>query len=244
MNVLELFCGTKSVGKVCESIGWNSVSVDMEKKFNPTHLCNIMDFDYKQYPKDYFDVIWASPPCTNYSHLQNCYLGRIRKGVIYTKEIQEQEMKDDDKLVLKTLEIINYFNPHYWFIENPATSRMKDRPFMKDINNYVVDYCMYSDWGYRKRTRIWTNRTDFIPKLCDGKGTCGNMVTIDTNGAKHSGYNKPIKSAKRTLHSNVIGDANKLKEIQKQNGECKIKGTTQQERYRVPSDLILSLFFD
>jgi hypothetical protein len=32
---------------------------------------------------------------------------------------------------------------------------------MKDIPFYDVDYCMYSDWGYKKRTRIWTNKTDF-----------------------------------------------------------------------------------
>ena len=69
-------------------------------------------------------------------------------------------MNEDDKLVLKTLEIIDYFNPEYWFIENPATSKMKDRPFMKDKPFYLVDYCMYSDWGYRKRTRIWTNKKE------------------------------------------------------------------------------------
>ena len=51
MKVLELFCGTKSVGKVCDQLGWESISVDMEKKFNPTHLCNIMDFIIKNIQK-------------------------------------------------------------------------------------------------------------------------------------------------------------------------------------------------
>ena len=80
MKVLELFCGTKSVGKVCDQLGWESISVDMEKKFNPTHLCNIMDFDYKKYPKDYFDIVWGSPPCTQYSRLQDSWIGRQRNG--------------------------------------------------------------------------------------------------------------------------------------------------------------------
>tara|TARA_Y100001972_G_scaffold125230_1_gene176009 strand:+ start:135 stop:827 length:693 start_codon:yes stop_codon:yes gene_type:complete len=230
MNVLELFCGTKSVGKVCDKLGWDSVSVDLEKKFNPTHVCSIMDFDYKQYPQDYFSIVWASPPCTNYSILQNCNLGRMRKGVIYTKEIQEKEMLEDDKLVLKTLEIIKYFNPHYWFIENPASSRMKDRPFMKDLNNYLVDYCMYSNWGYRKRTRIWTNRTDFEPKLCNGSGDCGNMI--------------------KNIHKSNCGNTERLQRakhiLESQNGSNKniCKGTTQQDRYRIPEDLIFSLFLE
>jgi len=225
VKVLELFSGTGSVGKCCKQLGWETVSVDLISE--STHKCDIMDFDYKQYSKDEFDIVWASPPCTNYSKLQDSWLCRMRKGQIYTKEIQEKEMKQDDKLVLKTLEIIDYFNPHYWFIENPASSKMKDREFMKDLNFYLVDYCMYSNWGYRKRTRIWTNRKDFKPKLCDGKGTCGNMIN--------------------TLHKTNLGNADRLKRahlLSSDGGKKNAKGTTQQDRYRIPEDLIFSLFLE
>jgi site-specific DNA-cytosine methylase len=221
LKVLELFSGTGSVGKCCKQLGWDVVSVDMILPAD--HKCDIMDFDYKQYDKDEFDIIWASPPCTNYSKLQDAWLGRMRKGQIYTKEIQEEEMKQDDKLVLKTLEIIDYFKPHYWFIENPAASKMKDREFMKDLNFYLIDYCMYSNWGYRKRTRIWTNREDFKPLICDGKGTCGNMVG--------------------KLHKTNLGNADRFKRANILNVN-KYNGTTQQDRYRIPEDLIFSLFLD
>jgi hypothetical protein len=241
MNVLELFSGTGSVRKACDKIGWNSVSVDMILPAD--HQCDIMQFDYKQYPKDYFQVIWASPPCTNYSKLQDCWIGRKRKGKMYTREVQEQEMKEDDKLVLKTLEIIQYFNPHFWYIENPAGSRMKERPFMKDLPNYVVDYCMYSNWGYKKRTRIWTNKKEWTPKICDGN--CGNMY----NSSQHSiilgnGYeiingekvlcNTKIK---RRLHKNNVGNTERAKITM-------AKRPTREQAYRVPEDLILSLFLD
>tara|TARA_R110000796_G_scaffold48493_3_gene116201 strand:- start:198 stop:860 length:663 start_codon:yes stop_codon:yes gene_type:complete len=219
VRVLELFSGTRSVGKCCDALGWDSVSVDMILPAD--HKCDIMDFDYKQYPKDYFDIVWSSPPCTNYSKLQDCWIGRMRKGEIYTKEIQEKEMNEDDKLVLKTLEIIDYFNPEYWFIENPATSKMKDRPFMKDKPFYLVDYCMYSDWGYRKRTRIWTNKKEFNNKLCNKK--CGNMVG--------------------NLHKTNLGNADRIKRANNLNVK-KYNGTTQQDRYRIPEDLIFSLFLD
>ena len=219
IKVLELFSGTGSVGKCCNQLGWESVSVDMILPAD--HQVDIMDFDYKQYPKDYFDIVWASPPCTNYSKLQDSWLGRMRKGEIYTKEIQEKEMNEDDKLVLKTFEIIDYFNPEYWFVENPASSKMKDRIFMKDKPFYLVDYCMYSDWGYRKRTRIWTNKKDWENKLCNKK--CGNMVG--------------------SLHKTNLGNADRIKRANNLNVN-KYNGTTQQDRYRIPEDLIFSLFMD
>jgi site-specific DNA-cytosine methylase len=219
MKVLELFSGTGSVGKCCKALGWEVVSVDMILPAD--HQVDIMDFDYKQYKKDEFDIVWASPPCTNYSKLQDSWLGRMRKGEIYTREIQEKEMNEDDKLVLRTLEIIDYFNPEYWFIENPAGSKMKDRPFMKDLNNYVVDYCMYSDWGYRKRTRIWTNKKDWNALKCDKN--CGNMVG--------------------SLHKTNLGNADRFKRANIENVD-KYSGTTQQDRYRIPEDLIFSLFMD
>ena len=66
-KVLELFKGTGSVGDAFERIGWEVTSVDMVAKFKPTHVCNILDFDYKQYAPDHFDFVWGSPPCTEFS---------------------------------------------------------------------------------------------------------------------------------------------------------------------------------
>ena len=213
MNVLELFSGTRSIGKVCDQIGWDTVSVDMILPAD--HKCDIMDFDYKQYPKDHFGIVWASPPCTNYSKLQGSWYGRMRKGEIYSREIQERDMKEDDKLIIRTLEIIDYFNPEFWFIENPASSKMKDRIFMKDKPNYVVDYCRYSDWGYQKRTRIWTNKKDFTPKLCNKK--CGNMIG--------------------NLHKCNLGNTERIKKVNSKIPNLNL-------RYRIPEDLIVSLFLD
>ncbi len=215
IRVLELFCGTKSIGKVCDELGWESISVDLESKFNPTHLCDIMNFDYKQYPKDYFDIVWASPPCTEYSHLQNGFLNRMRKGELFTKEKWEEIMKESDKLVLKTFEIINYFNSEYWFIENPQTSKMKERNMMKDKPFYDVDYCKYSDWGYRKRTRIWTNKKDWNNLLC--KKDCGNIID--------------------GKHKNNLGNTERRL---KTNG----KTYSLNDRYRIPPNLIYSLFLE
>jgi site-specific DNA-cytosine methylase len=210
MNVLELFSGTGSVGKVCKRLDWNVVSVDM--LLPADHQVDIMKFDYKQYPKDYFDIVWASPPCTNYSALKKCWYGRkLANGIVYTPKQNELDQQEADKLVLKSFEIIKYFNPTLWFVENPQTATLKNRDIMKDIPFYDVDYCMYSDWGYRKRTRIWTNKQNWQNLLCDKSGKCGNMIN---------------KKHKAQVNEDFGGGSNRL------------------DRYRIPEDLIFSLFLE
>ena len=126
VKCLELFSGTHSVGKVCGSLGWETVSVDIDGRADIN--ISILEWDYKIYPKDEFDIIWASPPCASFSALQYSNLGRMRNGEIYTLEMMEIEMKTiGDPLVKKALEIIEYFNPTYWFMENPQTGRLKER---------------------------------------------------------------------------------------------------------------------
>ena len=171
MNTLELFSGTRSVGKICDELGWSTISLDLK---DADININILEWNYKEFPPHHFDIIWASPPCAFFSSLRITNLGKPSKkhgGTIFTKEIIEADLHNEGLPILyKTLEIIDYFKPKYYFIENPQTGKMKNyinRPF------YDVDYCMYSNWGYRKRTRIWTNLKEFTPKLCNKK--CGNI---------------------------------------------------------------------
>jgi len=241
MKVLELFSGTGSVGKCCKELGWDVVSVDMILPAD--HKVDIMDFDYKQYDKDEFDIVWASPPCTNYSQLKKCWYGRkLKDGTIYSKERHEEDMNEADKLIYKTLEIIDYFNVEYWFIENPL-STLKDRDVLKDKNYYIVDYCMYSDWGYKKRTCIWTNKKEWVGKTCNNN--CGNMMTI--KGQKlhreRMGTSKTIKDGDKIIRCNTAELRKKYKDY-KNLQKYGLDGTTLYQRYRIPEELIYSLFLD
>ena len=62
MKLLELFSGTKYAGKVVEQLGCEVTSLE-----NDDVNCDIMNWNYTVYESGYFDVIWASPPCTEYS---------------------------------------------------------------------------------------------------------------------------------------------------------------------------------
>jgi len=213
MKVLELFSGTRSVGKCCDALGWESVSLDIND--NCDIKCDILEWDYKIYNKDEFDIIWASPPCASFSRLQRSAIRKNRKdGKVKTLQDIEDNMKiNGDPIVKRTLQIINYFTPELWFLENPQTGYLKDREYMKDLPYYDVDYCMYSNWGYRKRTRIWTNKKEFKNLMC------GRIHGQRCNNRIGQG------------HSVTLG-----REIE--------NFTTLEDRYRIPEELIYSLFLD
>ena len=67
MRLLELFCGTKSIGDVFQKNGYEVVSLDYDRQFNATHTVDILDWDYTIYPVGHFDCIWGSPDCSTFS---------------------------------------------------------------------------------------------------------------------------------------------------------------------------------
>ena len=163
INVLELFKGTGSFGKAIKEIypEANIISLDILAKYEPTYCCDILDFEYKQYPVGHFDIIWASPECKVFSQRQYSNIGRIYES----REHLEQVRLEHHKYVERTVEIIRYFNPEWWFIENPYYSAMREVPVMKKLPSYRFDYCQFG-FDYKKPTRIWTNRTDLTDTSC------------------------------------------------------------------------------
>ena len=103
------------------------------------------------------DIIWASPPCTEYSRAKTTGVRHIDYA---------------NSIVRKTIEIMNYFQPRIFFIENPQTGLLKEQDFMKDFDYYDVDYCKYG-FEYRKRTRLWTNLKSWKPRPL-----CKNIVIV------------------------------------------------------------------
>ena len=211
MRVLELFSGTGSVGKVCRERGWEVVSLDLKDADINT---DILNWDYASaYPVGHFDIIWASPPCNTFSILAHA---------IFTKDEMMNRIDNIGLPILRRAEeIIDYFNPQYYFMENPQTGLMKNyvtRPY------YDVDYCRYSNWGYKKRTRIWTNVTGFNPLLCNKE--CGNTIQNPLN-------------PKRVLHVNNCGKTQQKKLLREYGINFK---QTLNDRYRIPPRLVEDLF--
>jgi hypothetical protein len=148
LNILELFCGTKSFSKQFHD-DHNVITVDIMKKYKPDILTDINSLDYKSLWKPgQFDIIWAGVPCNEFSKAKRNDLRNIDKGLA---------------LLNRTREILDYLKPKLFFIENPQSGRMKN--YITDLPYYDVDYCKYG-YIYRKRTRIWTNLTGWSPRVC------------------------------------------------------------------------------
>jgi hypothetical protein len=187
MRILELFSGSGSVGHVFSQRGWHVTSLDVDVKTDATIKADILTWDHTIFPPGHFDVVWASPVCTHYS----C----ARRGAKTPRNLEWA-----DSLVQRSLELIEYFQPRWWFIENPTTGLLKDRPFMEGKPFTDLDYCCYSDWGYRKRTRIWTN-SGFVGKLCGGKDVCPCMVGKRHRTTAQQGRNKTDSGMYGEIHS-------------------------------------------
>jgi site-specific DNA-cytosine methylase len=66
MKILELFAGSRSIGKEAEKLNYNVFSSDINNFDKIDYVVNILEFDYTKVPFNP-DVIWASPPCTGFS---------------------------------------------------------------------------------------------------------------------------------------------------------------------------------
>lgn len=167
MKVLELFAGSRSVGKIAKELGMEVFSSDLIEFEGIDYPISILDFDVTKVSFKP-DIIWASPPCTGFSVAAIGHHWTGGKGAYIPKT---DTARLGIELVKKTLEIINYFQPTYWFIENPR-GVLRKLDVVKFLKKNSVTYCQYGD-ERMKPTDIWTNSDVWVPKpMCKNGDPC------------------------------------------------------------------------
>ena len=156
MRMLDLFSGTGSVGRVFARHGYDVTTLDLERRFRPDIVADVLEWDYKgAYDPGHFDVISLGVPCTEFS------------AALTTRP---RDLELANRIVRRALEIVEYLQPKRWFLENPRTGLLKNQDYMQGFAYVDIDYCQFTvperdeqglwTWGYRKPTRFWV-RTSF-----------------------------------------------------------------------------------
>lgn len=173
MKVLELFAGTRSIGKAFEAKGHEVFSIEWDKQFEDIDLyADIMtvtpDDILKKFGKP--DVIWASPDCTTFSIAAISHHRRKNPETGNLDPVSDYA-KFCDALDQHCLRLILALSPKYWFIENPRGG-MRKMTWMQGLPRYTVTYCQYGDTRM-KPTDIWTNHPNpqFKP-ICKNGDPC------------------------------------------------------------------------
>lgn len=173
MKVLELFAGTRSIGKQFELKGHEVYSIDWSKDLPNIDLyCDIGELTATEIIKKFGkpDVIWASPDCTTFS-ISAISHHRRKNPVTGNLDPISDYAKKCDEIDQHVLQLIKELDPKFFFIENPRGG-MRKMIWMRDIPRYTVTYCQYGD-NRMKPTDIWTNHPDpkFKP-MCHNGDPC------------------------------------------------------------------------
>lgn len=178
MKILELFAGTRSIGKAFEAQGHEVFSIEWDRQHADIDwYVDIGEITAADIITKFGqpDVIWASPDCTTYSiaaishHRTREDDGNLAPKSAYAKQC--------DTINANVLRLIRELNPKYFFIENPRGGMRKMR-FMQDLPRHTVTYCQYetenpANQRRMKPTDIWTNHPNpqFKP-MCKNGAPC------------------------------------------------------------------------
>ena len=188
MKLLELFAGTRSIGKAFEAAGHEVFSVEWDKRFENIDLCaDILTVTAADIVEKFGlpDVVWASPDCTTFSIAAISHHRRKNPETGNLDPVSEYA-KFCDKVDQHVLELIRELNdmrlekgmsPLIFFIENPVGA-MRKMIWMQGLTRYTVTYCQYEldkpvNQRRKKPTDIWTNHPNpqFRP-MCKNGDPC------------------------------------------------------------------------
>lgn len=169
-KVLELFAGSRSIGKKAEELGYEVFSVDWDAYPNIDLVVDIGTMTKEIIP---FvpDIVWASPDCTTYTISA---ISTHRDGIIPKTDYA----KRCDEVNAHFIQLIKEWlliNPKLkFYIENPR-GMMRKMPFVQGLPRVTVWYCRYGD-NRAKPTDIWSNNIQsmFKPDGWQPRPECWN----------------------------------------------------------------------
>lgn len=145
-TIISLFDFTGNWSKPWKDAGYEVVQVDIKNGID------ILNWDYKNEVKGEVVGILAAVPCTDYAV----------SGARWFKDKDiDGRTEQSQKLVAKTKEIIDYYNPNWWVIENPVSRIHNLNPWMgkPKFRFHPYEFAGFADdkesEQYSKKTVLW-----------------------------------------------------------------------------------------
>jgi len=110
-------------------------------------------------------------------------------------------------MVLRVIEILKYFQPNSWFIENPRALMKWFPPLQQFItetgaNMNLVYYGNYN-WGFPKPTNIWSNLPLWANETVPEMPTDSYTIKYHNSRGKNIRYYKAFNNANAEKRSKI-----------------------------------------
>lgn len=128
MLMLDICCGLKGASEPFRAMGWKVITLDIDPKFNPDIVADVRTW---QYVGERPDLIWCSPPCTEFARefMPWCKTGK----------------RPDLSIVEACERIIVQAEPRYWVLENVKGALEWITPILGNPRYVCNPYYL---WGY------------------------------------------------------------------------------------------------
>jgi C-5 cytosine-specific DNA methylase len=139
LRMLDLCAGMGGASKAMRARSWEVVAIDVDSRARPDVAADVRALPLRA---AHWDLIWVSPPCTDFS--------RFGMGL---PAVVARRVEPDLSIALHVRQLIEELKPTWWIVENVWASRPFLIPIFGPVQASVPGHCF---WGRLPGLIPWT----------------------------------------------------------------------------------------